>query len=244
MTDVTVAPEPAPKGSDPWSDLALTLPIFIVYHLGVAFLPVKNAADLVTQKLVNLADDNLAAYGGLTLTIGVLFVSVLMVLGKGHKFELSRFGLVAAEGLLYAVVMRFAASFVVGKLRLDAGAPSETALAEAGPFTGLVMSLGAGFYEEIVFRVILFGLGAKVVRLFAEPISEERARLIPFGWALVSALAFSGWHYVGSFGDDFALDSFVFRFVCGLALTIIYAFRGFAPAVWTHVIYDAWVLVF
>ena len=45
MTDTPVAPEPAPKGSDPWSDLALTLPIFIVYHLGVAFLPVKNAAE-------------------------------------------------------------------------------------------------------------------------------------------------------------------------------------------------------
>ncbi|HEX6272011.1 MAG TPA: CPBP family glutamic-type intramembrane protease [Polyangiaceae bacterium] len=240
--ELIVSEEPAPKRSDPWSDLALTLPIFVAYHLGVAFLPMRNAADVVTHALVRLADDNLAAYGGVTLALGALFVSVLMVLGQGHKLELSRFGLIAAEGLLYAVVMRFAASLVVGKLHLDAGAPSP--LGEIGPFAGLVMSLGAGFYEEIAFRVLLFGLGAKVIRLFAEPISPERARLIPFGWAFVASFVFSAWHYVGAFGDPFELRSFVFRWVCGLVFTIIYAFRGFAPAVWTHVIYDVWVLVF
>jgi hypothetical protein len=239
--ELTVSEEPAPKRSDPWSDLALTLPIFVAYHLGVAFLPMRNAADVVTHALVRLADDNLAAYGGLTLALGALFVSVLMVLGQGHKLELSRFGLIAAEGLLYAIVMRFAASFVVGKLHLDAGAPP---LAEIGPFAGLVMSLGAGFYEEIAFRVVLFGLGAKVLRLFAEPIPPERARLIPFAWAFVASFVFSAWHYVGAFGDPFELRSFVFRWVCGLVFTAIYAFRGFAPAVWTHVIYDVWVLVF
>lgn len=31
---------------------------------------------------------------------------------------------------------------------------------------------------------------------------------------------------------------------CGLVLTAIYAFRGFAPAVWTHALYDVWVMVF
>ena len=32
-----------------------------------------------------------------------------------------------------------------------------------GPFTGVVMALGAGFYEEIAFRVLFFGLGAKLL---------------------------------------------------------------------------------
>lgn len=231
----------APKRSDPWSDLALTLPIFLAYHLGVVFLPMKNAADIVTLELVKLADNSVAAYGGLTLAIGALFVSVLFVLGKGQRFELSRFGLVAAEGVAYAVAMQVVASFVVGKLHLDAGAPP---LAEVGPFAGFVMSLGAGFYEEIAFRVVLFGLGAKVIRLFAEPIPPERARLISFGWAIVAALVFSGWHHVGPFGDPFELKAFIFRTVCGIVFTLIYVLRGFAPAVWTHVIYDIWVLVF
>jgi hypothetical protein len=62
-------------------------------------------------------------------------------------------------------------------------------------------------------------------------------------WAAFTALAFSGWHYVGEFADPFELRSFVFRTVCGLLFVAIYAFRGFAPAVWTHALYDVWVLV-
>jgi hypothetical protein len=55
---------------------------------------------------------------------------------------------------------------------------------------------------------------------------------------------FSGWHYFGQFGEPFELRSFVFRWVCGLVFTLIYVFRGFAPVVWTHALYDIWVLAF
>jgi hypothetical protein len=50
-------------------------------------------------------------------------------------------------------------------------------------------------------------------------------------------------HYVGALGDAFDLRSFVARAVLGLALTLVYAMRGFAAAVWTHALYDVWVLV-
>ena len=42
--------------------------------------------------------------------------------------------------------------------------------------------------------------------------------------------------------DDRSTD-FALR-VLGLVLTLIYATRGFAAAVWTHALYDVWVLVF
>jgi hypothetical protein len=67
--------------------------------------------------------------------------------------------------------------------------------------------------------------------------------LVTLGWAVLSAAVFSGWHYVGALGDAFEPKSFVFRLVCGLVFTLIYHFRGFAPAVWTHALYDIWVLV-
>ena len=47
---------------------------------------------------------------------------------------------------------------------------------------------------------------------------------------------------MGQFGDPFELGSFVFRLTCGLVFTLIYAFRGLAPVVWTHTLYDIWVL--
>jgi hypothetical protein len=225
-------------GSGPLDDLALTLPIFVGYHLGVVFLPIRNAADLLTHELVALANYNLAAYAGLTLVIGLSFATVLLVLGKDDSLSVQRFGLVALEGVLYAVAMRVAAAYVVGRLHLAAAAELTSA-----PLTGVVMSLGAGFYEELVFRVGLFGLGRRLVLpLFGMMIGPLRVVGL-IGWAIATAAVFSGWHYVGEFGDAFELRSFVFRWVCGVIFVVIYAFRGFAPAVWTHTLYDIWVLV-
>jgi hypothetical protein len=224
------------KASDAWSDLVLTLPIFILYHLGVVLLPVRNAADVVTSELIALADNNMVAYAGLTLLIGGVFVGVLVMLGRGKALEWDRFALLAVESTIYAVAMRFVAGWVVGKLTL-AGSPL------GGGFTGAVMSAGAGLYEEIAFRVILFGLGLRVLSLMFPMIDPVRPRLLAVGWALVAAAVFSGWHYVGAYGDPFELRSFVFRWTCGVVFTVIYRFRGFAPAVWTHTLYDVWVLV-
>jgi hypothetical protein len=222
--------------SNAWTDLSLTLPIFVAYHLGVAFLPVRNAADLVTQELRTLANQSLALYAGLTLGVGAAFVLVLVTLGRGKAFQKRRFALIAAEGALYAVLMRFAGAYAVGSLRLQPGGGGGSNV-----FSGVVMSLGAGFYEEIAFRVGVFGVGAIAIRLFLGVGPRFIATLV---WAVIAAMVFSGWHYVGALGDPWSMKSFVFRAVCGLVLTAIYAFRGFAPAVWTHALYDIWVLVF
>jgi hypothetical protein len=239
-------------GSGPWADLGLTLPLFVGYHLGVIFLPVRNAADWVTRELVQLADHSLVAYGGLTLAIGTLFVSVLMLIGRGHSLRWERFALVAVEGVLYAIVLRLTASYVVGRLTLGPEvpgmldiAPATAPVIENAPteFVGVVMALGAGFYEEIAFRVVLFGIGAKLAGWALPSLTPVGRLLKRFTWAVIAAAVFSGWHYVGDLGEAFDLRSFVFRWVAGLVFTIIYALRGFAPAVWTHTLYDIWVLV-
>src|SRR5882724_3964000 len=148
------------EGSGPLADLALTLPIFIIYNLGVVWMDVQNAADVVTRELKGLANSSLPAYSGLTLAIGVVFAGILLVLGRGHTLRWQRFALVATEGILYAVAMRLVASYVVGKVHLDAGSPPGS---DPGFFTSVVLSLGAGLYEEIAFRVGLYGLGRRVV---------------------------------------------------------------------------------
>jgi len=232
-------PEPAElaRKSDPWTDLALTLPIFVAYHLGVIFLPVRNAADPVTSELHALAKHSLPAYAALTLAIGAVFVAVLWSAGRRQALEPRRFLLIGAEGALYACLMRLGAGYVVGSLRLVPGA------SEAGVFGSVVMALGAGFYEEVAFRVTLFGAVAALLRrVFG--LRGLGAFLVTAGWGVVEAVAFSAWHYDGALADKFEPSSFVFRAVCGLVLTAIFALRGFAPAVWTHALYDVWVMVF
>jgi membrane protease YdiL (CAAX protease family) len=224
------------RRSDPWTDLALTLPIFVVYHLGVIFLPVRNAADPVTSELRALAKHSLPTYAAITLAIGAVFVAVLFTMGRRQALEPKRFVWLGVEGALYAVIMRLAGSYVVGSLRLGGGAAGEDSV-----FSSVVMALGAGFYEEIAFRVGIFGVGALVLRkLFGTGV---KGFVLVAAWGVAEAIAFSAWHYTGALGDGWDAGSFVFRAVCGLVLTAIFAFRGFAPAVWTHAIYDLWVMV-
>jgi hypothetical protein len=232
-----------------WGELALTLPVFVVYQLGVVFLNVRNATDLVTSRLLELAHGDRLLYLGLTAAIGVVMSAVFAVLGRGQALEGRKLAQIALEGAAYAIAMGAATSWIVGKL--FAGTPPVTP--EGGALTGLVMSLGAGFYEELAFRAVLFGLGAKVlvwllVRQRVALVGGRRPLslggvFVMASWAVVCAAAFSAMHYVGALGDAFDLRSFVARAVLGLALTLVYVTRGFAAAVWTHALYDVWVLV-
>lgn len=234
------APTPAPLSlfaafrSNLWTDLALTLPIFVVYHLGVVTLNVRNAADFFTQKLIVMAERNLLVYWGITLAIGAVIFFGLSLLGAGEAFDKKRFMLVGVEGVLYAVLMRTLAVYAVGALPMGGG------LASSGVWPSLVMSLGAGFYEEVAFRVVLFGGGLVAVSLFFGGVSKL---VLALGWGTVCAVVFSAWHYIGPLGDPWDLHSFVFRTVCGMVFTLIFMLRGFAPAVWTHALYDIWVMV-
>jgi hypothetical protein len=229
-----------------WVDLALTLPVFLVYHLGVVFLDVRNASDVVTGALLSFAEGSKGLYVLFTAAIGVIFGGVFAWLGRGQAFQARKFVQIFLEGVLYAVLLRFGGSYVVAKVFAGKGI--------GGGFTGFVMSAGAGFYEEITYRVLLFGLGAKLIAWF---VGRQQLRLVGgaawrlsiktalavAGWSVVCAMIFSGVHYVGPLGDPFSLKTFFFRAVLGLLLTLIYATRGFAAAVWAHALYDVWVLV-
>lgn len=278
----TVGPDRLRDRPGAWVDLGLTLPIFLIYHFAVVFLGVQNATDMVTGALLRLSAGDKTKYLLATLAIGVIFTGVFALLGRGQAFRPRKFLQIMIEGTVYAFVMAIVTNLVVGSIFASlapagasgssvadgtsgpAGALLESAVSaaasikEEGRFVGFIMSLGAGFYEELTFRVILFGLGAKLFLWF---LGKERVELtgtsitttrtfslrsmaIMFAWAVGCAVVFSGVHYVGAMSDTFQLTSFTFRLVLGLILTLIYVTRGFAAAVWTHAIYDVWVLVF
>ncbi|MGH7327858.1 MAG: type II CAAX prenyl endopeptidase Rce1 family protein, partial [Polyangiaceae bacterium] len=134
-----------------WVNLALTLPVFVAYHVGVIFLNVHNAADVVTFEILNLAGGSRGLYILFTLAIGTVFTGIFAWLGRGQAFRTTKFVQIAIEGIVYALAMRLSGAYVVG--HLFAG---NSAIQKEGVFTGIVMSLGAGFYEELAFRVILF----------------------------------------------------------------------------------------
>ncbi len=264
MADRPNEDETTVERSGPLTNLALTLPIFVGYHLGVVFLPVRNAADVLTRHLQAMANFNLLSYVALTLAIGAAYVTPLLLAGRGKHLQPARFLWMGTEGVVYALGMRLLAGYAVARLVLALGAvdlgviglmnaaPALSSVVEQASdaaglgerLAGAVMSLGAGFYEEAVFRVGLYGAGAALLLFLFNVTSFVHRMTLRLFWALLAACVFSGWHYVGDLSDAFDLTTFSFRAICGLVFTLIYEFRGFAPAVWTHALYDLWVLSF
>src|SRR3954469_14728620 len=105
--------------------------------------------------------------------------------------------------------------------------------------TQLMISLGAGIYEELLFRVVLVsGLAWLGCRAFGW------SRAGADGFAIViGALIFSAFHYIGPYGEPLRLDSFTFRAIAGLLFSGLYLLRGFGITAWTHALYDVFLAV-
>jgi membrane protease YdiL (CAAX protease family) len=103
---------------------------------------------------------------------------------------------------------------------------------------GIIISLGAGIYEEILFRMLLLSILYFIIvkALRANPIIGSLCSI------LICAFIFSLMHYIGPTGDSYSIGSFSFRLVAGIVLSAIFVFRGLGIAVYTHAIYDILVI--
>jgi membrane protease YdiL (CAAX protease family) len=102
----------------------------------------------------------------------------------------------------------------------------------------LTLSIGAGLYEELLFRVVIVALISNCMRMVG--FSRLVAGIVA---VIVGALLFSAFHYIGPFGEPMRLESFVFRALAGVAFSALYLTRGFGITAWTHALYDVAVMV-
>lgn len=228
--------------------VVFAFPLLVLYEvLAAALSPpavggVRNGADVLLKTLFVMSGGRigLAVFGVVLLGAGAWFVWRDYRRRPG-PLKPGVFGGMLAESLVYAavlgqVVVLLTAWLLQGSLSwtLQAG-PVETL-----PLgTQLMVSLGAGIYEELLFRVLIVSaLVALCLRLgWTRPAAVAVA-------VLVSALIFSGFHYVGPYGDPFALPSFTFRAVAGTLLSGLYVARGFGITAWTHALYDVGLALF
>jgi len=226
--------------------VTFALPLLLLYEGLTGFLPasalgdVRNGADVLLKTVfVTLGGRNgVTAFGVLLLAGGAWAVWQDR---RRHPGPM-RAGVLAGmllESLVYAAVFGFVVAALTAAL-LQAGAGGAGLAAMQGQprdglpiATQLVVSLGAGIYEELLFRVLLVTGLLGLATLLGWP--------RPLGVALAmvgSAVIFSSFHYVGPLGDTFRLASFTFRAVAGLVLSGLYTSRGFGITAWTHALYD------
>ena len=224
--------------------LLFALPLLVLYELGAVLIAgptrgLRNGADVLLRTVL--------ATGGVNSTLGftaILVVGAVILVVRERRREqvplkAGVFAGMMVESVLYAMVfgtvVASMTSWVLGGWRLAADQAAGGKLSTAD---GLVLSLGAGFYEELLFRVLLVGGLLAVFK--SSGVGKTPGRI----WAAVlAALLFSAFHYIGPYAYPLELGSFTFRFLAGLALNSLFITRGFGIAAWTHALYDVYVLV-
>src|SRR5690606_6959235 len=115
-------------------------------------------------------------------------------------------------------------------LPLRAVAPEGGLAAAAGEVplsSALLASVGAGVYEELLFRLVLLGGGYAALL----PLLRGRRRLAFVVALLGSSLAFAAYHHVGAHGDPWEARLFAFRALAGILLGLVFAGRGLGVVV-------------
>ncbi|MEL7473412.1 MAG: CPBP family intramembrane glutamic endopeptidase [Planctomycetota bacterium] len=120
-----------------------------------------------------------------------------------------------------------------------AGVPTTPDLSSLPWLDQLTISVGAGLYEEFLFRLVLL---ASFTTLLAGAAGMQRAGGRGVAIAL-SAIAFAWYHEAaaGVAGVDWYL--FVFYAIAGVYFSLVYLWRGFGVAAGVHGMYDIIVLV-
>ena len=152
------------RRSDPLTSLLLVFPLFVIYQIGVLSMPsTYNGADLITSHMLHLLHGNSGAYLAVNVVLALAFFVLVLVLRRNNSFDPRLFVPVAPrerhlradDGLAHLLRDdRFPAHRSQAAHRLRRRAPSS-----ASPAAKLILSLGAGVHEELVFRLIMVGGG-------------------------------------------------------------------------------------
>lgn len=241
-------PEAEPAGDDYWllarqplHSLLFLIPLLAAYEAGVMHFgngdEIRNGADYLMRTGLRMA--GLQEVWVLpALVVGLLF---LWQLAGRYRWGVSPSALLGmlAESLLFGVSL-----IVLGQLQemafrqhLPEELPGRLALAIPMPasdaFPKAVSYIGAGIYEEVLFRLCLLPVCYRLLRLVFIP--GKLAILLSI---VVTGALFSAAHYVGPAADPWTLYSFTFRSLAGGFFGALFVLRGFGITVGAHAAYD------
>ena len=232
----------------PRYSLLFALPLLIFYQLLAALAPpapggmvVRNGADVILESVfVWLA----GAWGPRLFMLCLIGVGAWLI-ARDLRVNRNLSPAVLGGMLLESVCLSLVFGVVVGGLTAALlGAPPPPLMLDftaqrLSRWTMLMLSLGAGIYEELLFRVVLVGLLA----WGAKKLLGWRPLVAGIAATVLGAFIFSAFHYIGPFGDRFDVYSFVFRAIAGLFFSALYLLRGFGITAWTHALYDVFLLL-
>ncbi|MBA4189573.1 MAG: CPBP family intramembrane metalloprotease [Planctomycetaceae bacterium] len=223
----------------PWSCFLFLVPLLAVYEGGVLWFGGDQA-----DRMRNGADAwlrwGLERFGaGQVLAAPAVVITVMLIWSwwrwadRPTDLVTTIFGM-AFESCIFAVgLWQFSRNF--GPILDGLGVHLQIST-QATPMAKILTFIGAGIYEEVLFRLALFSGLLATLRVLQIP--NVPALLLA---TAAAALAFAAAHHIGPYGEPMRADYFVFRTSAGLYFTLLFVFRGFGIAVGAHAGYDVLV---
>lgn len=206
---------------------AYLLPLLAIYEVGIwlSGIGLRNAAEMSLKQFAGVLGIY-AIWAQRLVLVGTLVVAIRLALRDVPALRL--YPLFLLEATLLALLLGPLVSLMVRGMGLHGDAVAVT--------TGdrVLLSIGAGVYEELVFRFLLLAGG---FALLHRALSVPRAAAFTIS-LVVSSLLFSAYHHVGPMGEPFRWVAFVFRAAAGLVLGLLFAGRGLALCAYLHAFYD------
>ena len=209
--------------------LLFLLPFVLAYEIGTWYVTFDPASQ-TEQRIVafSMLQNSLAALGATARWVApAAVVSVLVALSLLRREPLrarlsTQLGMTLESILLAGPLLLL--SLVLAKINLLAG-PEPVS-------QGVVLSIGAGIYEEFIFRL----LGIAALHFFFVDFLGIQPTIGTVGSIIGCGVLFSLYHYWGS--ESFAMQTFVFRAMAGTYFGAVMLGRGFGVTVGCHMAYD------
>jgi len=218
----------------PLTSLAFILPLLVLYEVGTRLLA-TNPAHQPEQRIIafNLMQQFFALWGATGKYLPALAVVGILLswhIARGDGWQIDPRHLIGmlVESVIVAVPL-IGLGFVAARYLPLAGWDRATA-------NMLVLSIGAGIYEELVFRLIAF----TVLSFLLVDLLGINRRWSFMLIVVLSSLAFALYHYLGH--EAFQWRSFAFRTAAGVYFGAVFSLRGFGITAGSHAAYDVLVV--
>ena len=249
MAEVAVEPEGPGVRGVAFGYLAM-LPLFAAYEIGVAGAGAgspRNLAELLLGRVLVFASTYETVVRVIFLTAAGLAALVQVRLAE---IRIARSGVrVLIEGVVFALAL---GPVLVVAMALFGLSVEELGLDTYAPVAGVSLdraarALGAGAWEELVFRVGMFSAVFLLARRLLTFLgaSETLGRGLAEVCAIVlSALLFAACHldvvtrFVGLEGESFESRVFLWRTVAGCLLAGLFRWRGPGVTAWAHGLFN------
>lgn len=217
----------------PLQSLAFLAPLILAYEISMsltyASVPAPQRRDLAAAQLLHWF---FSLFGASWAYLpGVLLVLVLLgwhiALRLPWKVRGQTLVMMAGESLALAIPLIGLNWFLA---RVGQGNMLQAGL----PWDNLLLSVGAGIYEELVFRLIVIEF---LTFVFNDVLRLKQAVGVALA-VILSSLFFAVSHHSPIGSDPWDAGRFAFRSAAGAYLAAVYVLRGFGLAVGAHVVYD------